>query len=657
MRLASKIALFALLAVAAASAGNPPPANIPDWVRQAAAQKLPSYPPDTKAVVLLSEETDNVIAPDQHTEHYRRVVKILRPEGRKEGDLSVWVGHDGKLSSVHAWSIDAASHQYELKDKDFITVANADYQMYSDIYQKYAKAPGAGPGAVVAFEYEVLRQDYFGEFTWTPQEDIPVHSATFTVQLPSGWELKDWWSGPDTAKSVAAGQNGWQWTKADLPAIDDEPNRPSGAALSARLTVRLFTPTHALGTDWDAVSRWAAGLFGVQRSTSPEMLAKVAELTQGKNDFDSKVHALTEFIQTEFRYYAIEIGIGGMQPHPAADVFRVRYGDCKDKANTLLTLLSVAGVSSEDVLIHTERGVVRPESPSAHFNHVVLAIELPSDVLPSKYPAAITTKSGKRYVIFDPTDEWMPFGEVRSELQGSYALLINNAGGELIQVPTPKPDASQLVRSATLKLTPEGTIGGEVREKMTGDFAEELRMRASFANQQQQLQHYENQVSGSVKNASVAGLSFDGIKQLGAAVNVSYNLSADRYAQIMGPLLIVRPRVLGIKSIPLDRKPRKYPLVLGSTSLEKDDFELEIPAGYAVDDKPDAVSVDTPFASYTSHIEVNGSKLHYSREYVQKALEIPADKVEDLRKFEERVAADENAAVVFKKVAVAPGQD
>jgi hypothetical protein len=114
--------------------------------------------------------------------------------------------------------------------------------------------------------------------------------------------------------------------------------------------------------------------------------------------------------------------------------------------------------------------------------------------------------------------------------------------------------------------------------------------------------------------------------------------------------------VLGIKSISLEHKPRKYPLVLGSTSLEKDDFEVDIPSGYAVDDKPEPVSVDTPFASYKSQIEVSANKLHYSREYVQKVLEVPPDKIEDLRRFEERVSADENAAVVFKKVTTAPGQ-
>ncbi|HVZ16443.1 MAG TPA: DUF3857 and transglutaminase domain-containing protein [Terriglobales bacterium] len=631
--------------------------NIPDWVRQISAEKLPPYPSDTDAVVLLSEETDTVTAPDEHIEHYRRIVKILRPAGRDEGELSVWIGHDEKLISIHAWSIDAAGHEYELKDKDFISHSNVYYAMYSDIYRKSAIAPAAAPGTTVVFEYEIKRSDYFNELSWTPQENIPVCRAILTVQLPKGWELKDYWSGEGSAKSASGGSNSWQWVKTDLPAIEDEPRRPARTALAGRLTIQLYTADHPLGANWAAVAKWADGLFRAQRTTSPDMAVKVDELTRGKTDFDAKVRAITEFVQTEFRYYAIEIGIGGFQPHPASEVFKARYGDCKDKANTLSTLLSLAGIGSVPVLIHTDRGVVRPEMPSTHFDHAILAIELPADIPTERYPTVVTTKSGKRYVIFDPTDEWMPFGEVRSELQDSYALLVTESGGELIRVPVLKPDASQLIRSAKLKLTPEGTLSGEVREQLTGDFAEEIRIGTQATNQQQQLQYYERLAAGSLKNAAVDGLSFDGLKQLSAPIDVHYSISAQRYAQIAGPLLIVRPRVLGEKSIALDNKPRKYPFVLGYTCRQTDEFELQIPDGYVVDDKPDPVSIDTPFASYKSKVEVSGSRLRYSREYVTKSLELPADRMNELRAFETRIAADENSAVVFKKIAAAGGQD
>jgi hypothetical protein len=57
--------------------------NIPDWVRQAAAQKLGTYSPEIKAVVLLDQTDYNVAGSGDYVEHSRRVIKILRPDGRE----------------------------------------------------------------------------------------------------------------------------------------------------------------------------------------------------------------------------------------------------------------------------------------------------------------------------------------------------------------------------------------------------------------------------------------------------------------------------------------------------------------------------------------------------------------------------------------------
>lgn len=92
---------------------------------------------------------------------------------------------------------------------------------------------------------------------------------------------------------------------------------------------------------------------------------------------------------------AIEIGVGGYQPHSASDVFCYHYGDCKDKATLLSTMLKVAGINLDYILIDTARGFVNPSLPSAWFNHAILAIEIPDDVKADHYPASVSTKVRK----------------------------------------------------------------------------------------------------------------------------------------------------------------------------------------------------------------------------------------------------------------------
>jgi len=55
--------------------------SAPDWMRAAAQDKLPEYPKDTVAVVLLYEEQAIVKDNGDVETHVRRAFRILRPEG------------------------------------------------------------------------------------------------------------------------------------------------------------------------------------------------------------------------------------------------------------------------------------------------------------------------------------------------------------------------------------------------------------------------------------------------------------------------------------------------------------------------------------------------------------------------------------------------
>src|SRR5271168_3426411 len=63
--------------------------SVPDWVRTAAQQKLPEYSNETNAVVLLDDTTYTVAPDGSAIEHHRQVLKILRPQGRKEAIVEV----------------------------------------------------------------------------------------------------------------------------------------------------------------------------------------------------------------------------------------------------------------------------------------------------------------------------------------------------------------------------------------------------------------------------------------------------------------------------------------------------------------------------------------------------------------------------------------
>lgn len=141
---------------------------VPDWVKTAAQQALPSYPKSTKAVMLLNETTYTVAPDGRATTHVRKVVKILRPQGREYGYPVVWFDKDSKVVAMHVWSIDPAGHEYALKDNEIreISPPGEGGQLYADEKAKVADPPGRDPGGIIAYEYEVRDRPYLAEANW-----------------------------------------------------------------------------------------------------------------------------------------------------------------------------------------------------------------------------------------------------------------------------------------------------------------------------------------------------------------------------------------------------------------------------------------------------------------------------------------------------------
>ena len=649
--LASAVVSVATLALSLGVLAVASFAAAPDWVQQAAAKEQAKYPAETNAVVLLDDTAMSVTGPGQAEVTYRRVVRILRPKGRDEAKFGMYLAAGEKLESLHAWSIDSAGRQYELKEKEFSDVSPFYGELYSDVHYRVAEAPAGNPGSIVAFEYSVRKKLWMNRWSWYFQEDVPVDEARFSVQLPSGWEYKAGWANRPPEKQSQAGPNRWQWVCRDVPGIPDEKHSPALAALAGHMELAFFEPDGGSNlASWAAIGDWYSKLTLGRRDPTPELAAKAQQLTSAADSFDAKVRLLATFLQSDVRYVAIEIGIGGYQPHAAADVYRMRYGDCKDKATLLSAMLKEVGIDSDYVLINTHHGVTQPEVPSTRFNHAILAIALPPNSSAVQYRSVVTTKAGQRYLIFDPTDEYTPVGEIRSSLQGNYALLVTPSGGELIELPVLGADTNRLDREGKFMLQADGSLRGSITERLTGTHASRQRSILASENESERVKRLDQSLAASLHNFSVQQLTFADLSQRQKDLVVEYQMSAAGYAQHSGPLVLLRTRVLGEKALDLDWSKRKLPVHLSGPTSEKDIFEIQLPTGYTVDDLPDPKTVDVGFASYTSKIEAKGSTIRYSREYVVKEPYVGIDKLSDLHKLENAIYDDESATAVLKKM-------
>jgi Domain of Unknown Function with PDB structure (DUF3857)/Transglutaminase-like superfamily len=631
--------------------------SVPDWVRAAAREPLPAaMPKDAKAVVLYNEQVITVHDSGEVELLFRSVSKILRHEGSESYHrVTVPFADDEKILSLKGWTLPADGKEFAVKEKDSIETSPYIGDLYDDLHLKILEIPAAVPGNVVAYEYVQKRRPYIFDDSWEFQQTVPVHRARFTLNLPPGWEFKTQWVNHTEVQEQKSGDS-YTWELLDVPAIEIEPHMPPWSVIAGRMGLKYFPAgTSAVRTNtsasWKDIALWYGSLTTNSRQSTPEIKQKVAEITANATSTYSKIEAITDFMQRQIRYVAIEIGIGGFQPHPASTVFQYKYGDCKDKATLLSAMLHEIGVDSYYVVAQVFRGVVRPDFPSqSSFNHMILAIRLPDDVKEGNLYAVLNHPKLGRLLIFDPTNEFTPLGYIPDYEQSNYGLLVTPDGGELIPLPLLPPSTNRLMRTGKVSLSPQGDLTADINEIRWGAPADDFREQLNEVTPANRAKVIEAYLGGSLNNFHLTSATIGNLDARDETLTLHYKFAVDRYAQSAGNLLLLRPGIIADRVSNVDLSPtRKYPVEFAEATVQSDDFEISVPQGYVADDLPSPVDVKSDYGNYRSKMEISGDTLHYQRLYELKKVYVPTVEFPAARDFFGEVTSDERASAVLKK--------
>jgi len=617
-------------------AGTLHAASSPAWVHAVTAQPEPPQVAGTAAVVL-SDSTLLTVAPSgEVTTLRRRVVKVLTAAGRDHAYGFVAFDDNTKLRSLEAWSIDPSGKVRNVRERDAVETSAASFEVFTDTRMKFLDIPSE-VGSVVAYEYETRERPYEPGSVWRFQEEVPVLQARLEVRLPEGWSVEDHWF--NYARTEPAGRAVWELR--NVPALIDEPEMPAARALAGWMGVQWNG-----SRTWRDVGAWFNGLAAERLMATAALQTKSRELTAGASD---PIRALARFAQRDVRYVAVEIGIGGYQPHPAGEIFANRYGDCKDKATLLRSMLKQIGVDARYVVVNTTRGMVEPSFATiASFNHVITAIPITKERA-AGLGAVIDHPTLGRLLIFDPTSTTTPYGELPPSLQASRGLLITDGGGELIDLPGHAPEASALRRTARLALDEDGTLHGTVEETRTGDMAARMRAELQALNVAGRVQFIEETLASHLASQTAADVKVEHLDEPEADLVIRYSLVSRGYAKRVADMILVRPRVLGAKGgVAVATADRKQGYVTEGPSLQTDEVEITVPATLKLDELPHGVELTTPHVRYTSASSFDKGVLRYRRNYAMKVYAVERDAIPALNAAFAKIGADERASAVFK---------
>jgi transglutaminase-like putative cysteine protease len=410
--------------------GAPAPtsaANAPAWLTEAAASALPEYDRKVPAAALLRERTVVVRKDGRRITTERGAVRVLLAEGRDEAQCAaVYLTDGGKVRDMRGWLLapGAAPRAYGKKDL-------ADSRLSpNDVYNEgrirsLSASEAAVPGAVFGYEWTTDEREVFTQIDWAFQDRLPTLVSRLSLEVPEGWRASGLAINHDPIEPQTDGLT-TRWELRDLPYVPREPAAPPLSALVPRLAVD-FTPgpgEHPLAATsfetWDQVSGWLGSLCEPQAALTPALRERALSLTSGKSGEMERIRAIGSYVQG-LNYVSIQTGIGrggGYTPHAASLVMEKGYGDCKDKANLMHTLLAAVDITSWLVSVYYgDPGYVREAWPSPQqFNHCIIAVRAPeSDASTTR----IDHETLGRLLVFDPTDPLTRVGELPESEQGS----------------------------------------------------------------------------------------------------------------------------------------------------------------------------------------------------------------------------------------------
>ena len=632
---------------------------VPQWGLDAAKTQTPAGARNAVAVLLFSEHLETVDTDGRAVERTRQAIRILAPQRRHEG-CAVSYDVNEKINYFRAWTIAADGKQFQAQDSDFFEEGESEGEnvpiVLSTEKARVVYPPATDVGATVLCESEELLAPYQQEKVWRIQSAIPAVFQALEVDLPAGRAHAESWHRAQPVKPAEVAPNHWRWEIRSMPELDLENQHatPYWAALAARMSVQ-WGDAAVGGTEnqWRAICRWQEQLEEHRHEPTPEIAAKVQELIAGAADFYAKLSRITDYVQKNIRYFAVERGIGGWQPHYAADVFRNRYGDCKDKTTLLIAMLATAGIRAHSLSVDHRRGYVDPATPSRYGDHMITAIELPDGENDPRLQARVQAGNGKPLLIFDPTDEVTPAGLIRQELQGGWGYLANGEDGQILQMPVLSPDSSGVSRKGVFTVAADGGLSGDITESYLGVDGGSERLFIKRHDSKEVRERIEKRLGSSLTGLIFKGYEFHREGELDQPLDLDLHLSASGYARTSGPLLLLRPRILGshVLYVPevMEGKDRLYPIELGHPGRWRESFDVALPGGYAVDETPEPVAVDMDFATYHAAVTAKAGGLHYESEYVVRQVEIGAERAADFRKLENAILSAENGVAVLKK--------
>jgi tetratricopeptide (TPR) repeat protein/transglutaminase-like putative cysteine protease len=431
--------------------------------------------PDGANVTILADEDSYTFDGAGRLAHTGHVIyKVITQKGAEEWD-SLSVEWEPWHEARPAFRVRVIAPDFTVRELDPNTITEAparggDYKIYSDGKRLRAPFPAIAPGVVVEEEYIESETEPFFTAGRTGaasfgRERVPVAHSRAVFDAPASLPLHFSYMLLPDLKPARIEANGRVTLTYELGPLEGyelrEPNLPPDVA-------RYPEIRYSTGASWQAIAAAYAKIVDRHAATAA-VQAVVDKLISGKNAAAEKEAAILDYLDREVRYTGIEFGEATLVPHDPAETLSHKYGDCKDKATLLVTMLRAARIPAYVALLNAgSRMDIPADMPGMGvFDHAIVYV-----------PGNPAHQEPELWI--DATDRYARLGQLPGDDQGRLALIARSETTALVKTPesTSKDNVVSEIREFTLGENGPATV----KEKSQPQGVFEARYRAIFAD-------------------------------------------------------------------------------------------------------------------------------------------------------------------------------
>ncbi len=620
--------------------------------------------PEAGALILLKEKS-LIVEENGSTTTIHELIKILNSRGRRKyGEAKI--GYDDTYEWVDidfARIIKPSGEVVTIPKKFFkTTTPYSNFPLYSNYKIKVISFPEIEDGTIV--EYKVTKRrirllngnDFYDRFRMKTGEPIILQRYSVTcpenrkihIKSPKGYKPK---TSVTPAGSPSVEFRGLEWEVKNQDAIIPERTMPPYDEIIPQIWVSSFK-------DWNEIYEWWKSLYQDRSKPGESIEKKVMEIVkEAKASTPSmKTKAIYEWVAQNIRYVALEYGEGGFKPHKVTEVFKNRYGDCKDQALLLVSMLKCTGIEAYPVLIGVERRLFDEDIPMIQFNHCIVAV-CPDTTLLNQKSKRKNQKHYSRFTInyslplfLDPTQETCPYGYLPSHNQDKICMVFFDNRYKFLKTPLFESYTNREIREIRIVVNEDGSIDAEKKGVAYGEKCMGLRYYLKHSKPTRRKEVLESEISNFCPGGELIDYSISNLDSISLPLCITERFHVPEWLKKVGDDRVsfkLPTVVINIQGI--DKEERRYPIDYRHTESKEYNIKVELPPGMKPILLPENLVLKDKYASFSYTVEDKKDTIQIKISYNRDSVRIPKEDYKEWKLFSEKVRMKLSEEIVLSK--------